>query len=331
LGLPAECLYFTSGGTESNALTIHGVGIRKSGGTLLFSAVEHPSVRENLLLLEGLGKPVASIGVEKDGRVTEARLGQSLENHPHTRFAAIMGVNNEIGSIMDIPGLVTFIRNRGKGPPIHLHSDLVQAAGKIPLNLPAWDLDSASFSAHKIGGPRGIGLLYLRKPLKTLYAGGGQEGGMRPGTENVSGALALAECLERRACPERVKAEYAAAMDRFKGLIRFLRETPGCSLIPQDRQEEDERFSPYILQGAFRGIPGEVMVRGLDDAGFGASTGSACSSASQERPVLAALGLDPQTQREGIRISQGWSTRKEDIAGLCEAIKTFAGRFGFGK
>ena len=335
LGVPAKDIYFTSGGTESNALVLHAMLLRKSNACILASSVEHPSVRENCLVLEQLGKQIASVGVEKDGRVTAATLERALEKHPKTRFAAIMAVNNEIGSKMDIPELVGLIRNRsdrsdgtGGGMPVHVHSDLVQAIGKIPLDIAAWDLDSASISAHKLGGPRGIGLLYLRKSLNPLYTGGGQERGLRPGTENTAGAIALAECLERRGKTAAVGSEYQKASDRFKELIRFLGSLQGCSLIPEDRREEDERFSPYIVQVRFKGIPGEVMVRALDDAGFAVSTGAACSASSQDRPVLVAMGLDTQTGLEGIRISQGWSTTKEEIAGLTNAIQDILARFG---
>ncbi|MDR2484051.1 MAG: cysteine desulfurase [Treponema sp.] len=330
LGVPAKDIYFTSGGTESNALVLHAMLLRKSNACILASSVEHPSVRENCLVLEQMGKQIASVGVEKDGRVTVSTLEKALEKHPKTRFAAIMAVNNEIGSKMDIPELVGLIRNRsgGGGMPVHIHSDLVQAAGKIPLDIAAWDLDSASISAHKLGGPRGIGLLYLRKSLNPMYTGGGQERRIRPGTENTPGAVALAGCLERRGNPATVQPEYQKASDRFKELIRFLGSLQGCSLIPEDRREEDERFSPYIVQARFKGIPGEVMVRALDDAGFAVSTGSACSASSQDRPVLAAMGLDKQAGLEGIRISQGWSTTKEEIAGLTNAIQDILARFG---
>jgi cysteine desulfurase len=281
--------------------------------------VEHPSVRENGAILERLGKPLTRIGVEKDGRISEKTLEAALKKAEDPRLAAVMAVNNETGAVMDIPALAEVLR-KAAGASIHLHCDLVQAAGKIPVDLRSWDVDSASLSAHKLGGPRGIGLLYLRKPLETLCAGGGQEGRIRPGTENTAGALALAECLERRACPETAAAEYGQAAGRWKALIAALKAMPRCTLIPQDREEEDGRFSPYILQAAFRGIPGEVMARSLDDAGFAVSTGSACSSGEQDRPVLAAMGIDKTTAFEGIRISQGWQTAMEDIAALTEGI-----------
>jgi cysteine desulfurase len=329
LGLDPKQLYFTSGGTESNALVLHSLALRKPSPGILFSAVEHPSVRENCLVLERLGKQIALIGVEQDGRVSPSRLEKALEKvermetpgkRTEPRFVAIMGVNNETGSVMDIPGLVKRIRTRG-GAPIHVHSDLVQAVGKIPLDITAWDLDSASISAHKLGGPRGIGLLYLRKPLEPLYTGGGQERGIRPGTESIAGALALASCLESRAVPQQLAAEYEKATERFIQLIRGLRTLPGCFLIPQDRGEADIRFSPYILQVGFKGIPGEVMVRALDERGCAVSTGSACSSGRADRPVLTAMGLDKQASLAGIRISQGWGTTPEDIGSLLETIR----------
>jgi cysteine desulfurase len=285
---------------------------------VLVSAIEHPSVRENALTLKRLGMGMGFIEAERDGRVTACTLDRALQKQPGTRFVSVMTVNNETGAIMDLGELIKITRARG-GAPIHFHSDMVQAAGKIPLDLRAWDPDSASFSAHKIGGPRGIGLLYIRKPLQPLYTGGGQEGGIRPGTENIAGALDLAECLERRA--QAAAETYRRAAGRWKDLILALKGMERCVLIPPDREAEDPRFSPWILQAAFKGIPGETMVRALDDAGFAISTGSACSSSRTERPVLAAMGLDPETAFQGVRISQGWITSSEAIEGLAGAIR----------
>ncbi|GHV53496.1 aminotransferase V [Spirochaetia bacterium] len=322
LGLPPKSIYFTSGGTESNAIVIHSFLLRRTGGRFLYSAVEHPSVRENCAVLARLGKQTGVIPVEADGRVSAETIGRSLEKYPDARFAAIMAVNNETGAVMDMAAIGAELHGRGAGhPPVHLHCDMVQAVGKIPIDLSGWDVDSAALSAHKIGGPRGIGLLYLRRPLETVYSGGGQEGGIRPGTENTAGALALADCLERHGTAEKVTEAYGAAAQRMKKLIRGLASMERCALIPADRGEEDKRFSPWIVQAAFDGIPGEVMVRALDEAGFAISTGSACSSAKAERPVLAAMGIDKQKSLEGIRISQGWSTTDEEIDLLIEAVR----------
>ena len=321
LGVKPERLYFTSGGTESNAIFLHSLLLRKGRGRLLYSGVEHPSVRENCLRLERLGLPVSVIGVEKDGRTSVETLSSALDKHPDTRFVAIMGVNNETGSIMNINALIDVIRSNQEktGLPVHFHCDLVQAIGKTSLGI--GDMDSASFSGHKLGGPRGIGLLYLKKSLEPLYAGGGQENGVRPGTENTPGALALADVLERRANPETVKLEGEKAASRMANFIGNLKGIKRCAIIPEDRGEDDRRFSPWILQLRLEGLPGAVVVRALDDAGVAVSTGAACSSNSSERPVLAAMGLDEKTRLEGFRVSQGWLTREADFDALLLGIE----------
>jgi cysteine desulfurase len=320
LGLKSERLYFTSGGTESNALVLHSQLLRQKKGRLLYSGIEHPSVRENCLKLKKLGLLTGEIGVERHGQVTKDTLARAFEKNADIRFAAIMGVNNETGSLMDIKALVSFVR-MNNGVPVHFHCDLVQALGKIPIDVSDWDPDSASFSAHKLGGPRSLGLLYLKKPLETLYSGGEQEGKVRPGTENVQGALAMADLLERRAKTETVLAEKEKAASRFKYFFRELKKINRCVLIPEDRGEDDERFSPWIVQLRIKGMPGLVMVRALDEAGVAVSTGSACSSSSPERPVLAAMGVDQSARLEGLRISQGWSTVEADLNALLSGIE----------
>ena len=324
LGIPADTVYFTSGGTESNVIPLYSYLARQNSGRLLASAGEHASVTENMQTLERLGKPVGRIPIDSGGRVMPELLSQTLEKYRDARFAAIMAVNNEVGAVNDMAALRDVMRNKEglrsrTGPPVHIHCDVVQAAGKLPLDIAGWDVDSAALSAHKLGGPRGIGLLYLRRPLETLYSGGGQERKMRPGTENVAGALALADCLESRA-PEKRAAEMTAARSRWKHLLSALAKIDRCRIIPAERKSDDEGFSPYIVQAGFKGIPGEVMVRALDDKGFAVSTGSACSSASPERPVLAAMGVEDSLRLEGIRISQGWSTTDEEIDCLLAAI-----------
>jgi len=319
LGIPADTVYFTSGGTESNCIPLYSCVARQNSGRLLASAGEHASITENMRTLERLGKPVGRIPIDSAGRVTPELLSKTLEKYRDARFAAIMAVNNEVGAINDMAALRDVMRNK-EGAPVHIHCDMVQAAGKLPLDIADWDIDSAAISAHKLGGPRGIGLLYLRRPLEALYSGGGQERKIRPGTENVAGALALADCLESHA-PEKRAAEYAAALGRWKRLLSALKQIDRCRIIPAERETNGEGFSPYIVQAAFKGIPGEVMVRALDDMGFAVSTGSACSSASPERPVLAAMGIEDSLRFEGIRISQGWSTADGEIDLLLAAIR----------
>jgi cysteine desulfurase len=321
LGVSSETIYFTSGGTESNCIALYSCLAKQSSGRILASAGEHSSITVNLLTLERLGKPVGHIPIDALGRVTPQLLIKTLEKYSDTRFVAIMAVNNETGTINDIAVLSKLLRNK-ETAPIHLHCDMVQATGKIPLDISG--CDSVSVSAHKIGGPRGIGLLYLKRPLDVLYSGH-QENKIRPGTENVAGALALASCLENHALPEKRNAEYAAARCRWKRLISSLLIIDRCRIIPEGRGIDDDGFSPYILQVAFKGVPGEVMTRTLDDMGFAVSTGSACSSSSKERPVLAAMGIEGSLALEGIRISQAWSSTDAEIdlllAAITEALK----------
>jgi cysteine desulfurase len=264
-----------------------------------------------------MGRPTGKIAVDACGAVTPLTLEKALKQYDDARFISIMAVNNETGAISNMEGLRAVMRSKN---PIHWHCDLVQAAGKLPVNIASWDIDSASISAHKFGGPRGIGLLYMRHPYEVFYKGGGQENNVRGGTVNVEGAAALAQCLESRGS-EKQAGEYREAKERMKNLIRALCAIPRCKIIPSMRLENEDGYSPYILQAAFKGIPGEVMARALDDLGFAVSTGSACSSSSNERPVLEAMGIDEHTRLEGIRISQGYTTSDTDIQLLIEAIR----------
>jgi cysteine desulfurase len=326
LSVPPETLFFTSGGTESNGIALFSNLVKKGQGRILSSMAEHSSVREGIETLEKMGKPTGRIPVDSEGRVTPEIFAKTLAKFEGARFASCMSVNNETGAVTDIASLKDVIRKKtcGGGPPVHLHCDLVQAIGKIPVDISGWEIDSASISAHKIGGPRGIGLLYLRRPMSSeiFYSGGGQENGVRGGTENTQGALCLASCLEKYAEAQTVKAEYSRAFSRWEKLITSLASFDRCTLIPLRRGAPEPRdgFSPYILQAAFKNIPGEVMARALDDLGFAVSTGSACSSSSPERPVLLAMGVEEKLRIEGIRISQGYSTTDEEIDLLVEAI-----------
>ena len=336
LNVPPDTLYFTSGGTESNSIALFSNLLRKGNGRVIAPETEHSSIREGMETLEKMGRPTGKIGVDSTGRVNEHLFAKALEKYKDVRFASVMAVNNETGSITDIASIHSVIRKqRESGAPLHLHCDLVQAVGKIPLDIQNWEIDSASISAHKIGGMRGIGLLYLRSRqggIEAFYAGGGQERKIRGGTENTQGAISLASCLEKHASSQTVKIEYEKAKGRFTKLIKSLISMERCIIIPQVRGTppfietsqaqgiNTEWFSPYILQAAFKDIPGEVMARALDDLGFAVSTGSACSSSSPERPVLMAMGIAENLQIEGIRISQGWSTTEEEIDLLIDAI-----------
>lgn len=319
LGVPPEQLYWTSGASESNAVVLFSL-LRRRGAArgLLTGAAEHPSIRENCAALRSLGIETAAVPVETWGAVTPATLRAALEKQPSTAMIAVMHVNNETGAVADIAALTAAARESARRP-LHFHCDMTQSLGKVSFSLKDFDVDSASFSAHKIGGPRGMGLLYLKKPLTPLISGGGQERGLRSGTENVTGAAAFAAAIER-IFQQAKKADGAAAREHEHRLLDGLCALPQCTLIPRERAAGDPRFSPFIAQAAFAGIPGEVMARLLDDAGFAVSTGSACSAAERERPVLAAMGIEKQSAFEAIRISTSWSTTAAGIDALLDAI-----------
>ncbi|MDR0442748.1 MAG: aminotransferase class V-fold PLP-dependent enzyme [Treponema sp.] len=319
LNVPPNTLYFTSGGTESNSIAVLFNLLRKGQGRVISSLAEHSSIREGMETLVKMGKPTGNISIDSSGRANADFFENALKKYGDVRFAAVMAVNNETGAVTDIASLRE-IKKRSE-PGIHFHCDMVQAVGKIPFDIPLWEIDSASISAHKIGGPRGIGLLYLRRPVEVFYTGGGQENRIRGGSENTQGAVELASCLEQSA-GDKTREEYARAKTRWNKLITSLAAIDRCTIIPQERlgDKEEDGFSPYILQVAFRDIPGEVMARALDDLGFAVSTGSACSSSSPERPVLAAMGISEKLRIEGIRISQGWTTTDAEIDLLLDAI-----------
>uniref|UniRef100_A0A7C3ILW3 Cysteine desulfurase n=1 Tax=Gracilinema caldarium TaxID=215591 RepID=A0A7C3ILW3_9SPIR len=325
LGVRPEQLIFTSGGTESNALVLQSLLVRNSPAGLIYGATEHPSVRETAEQLKRLTVPVMTVQPEPDGRIPKEAVLKALdrakERNMPVKMLALMAVNNETGAVTDIGEIVQAVRTL-PGPAIHIHTDLVQSIGKVPFSLSDSGVDSAAMSAHKLGGPRGIGLLYLKRPIPVLIKGGEQEWGLRPGTENVAGALAFAYCLEQLASKAPLARHYDEAQNRMEALIRGLKKLEKCILIPEDRQGRDQRFSPYIVQAAFPGIPGEVMVRALDNAGIAISTGSACSSGKAERPVLKAMGIDADTAFCSVRFSQGWATTDQDIEQLLEAVTT---------
>lgn len=335
LGVEPEQLYWTSGASEANAIALFSLLRAKSAGRgLLFGAAEHPSVRENALILKELGVPAAQVPLEEYGAPSPQTLQKSLKKHPNTSFIAIMHIQNEVGAIADIAALVHAAKAfslEASRRPVHFHCDMAQSLGKAPFSLRDFDVDSAAFSAHKTGGPRGTGLLYLKKPIIPLVFGGGQERGIRSGTENVEAAVRFSAALEGAIFS--ANKAHEAQLKLINGLLDIER----CSLVPRCRAEawaadaadaaDAPRFSPFIVQAAFSGIAGEVMTRALDDAGFAVSTGSACSVSKNKRPVLEAMGVDSKTAFEAIRISTSHSTTCADVDALLLALQEICKKF----
>lgn len=332
LGVEKDTIYFTSGGTESNHIVLSSELNRMHKGAVLVSAIEHPALREGVKALKQCGIKVVTIMPNKDGVITAQAVMEKVEEN--TTLVCVMAVNNETGVIEPINEIAEALSKKG-GRHIHLHADCVQAAGKVPLSL--CGIDSAAFSAHKICGPRGIGILYLSHTyrIEPFLRGGGQESGIRSGTENVAGAIAAGKCLMRYTigrgnndADRRYKEQCVLTRTFIERIIKI----PSCRIIPESRgemeiEEERKRFSPWIVQAAFMGIPGPVMLRALDDKGFYISTGSACSSKKDGRPVLAAMSVMPEVRECAVRFSFGAHTTERGMDELCSAVYEVVSRF----
>ena len=313
-----ENLAFTSGGSESNSIALLSLLLRREPGTLLYSGVEHPSVADTARMLTHSGWKSIDLPPDTDGRIHPDKLENLLKKHPDTRMVSIMGVNNETGAIQPLKKLCKTVRSMEDGRPIHIHADLVQAAGKTAVDLGDLDVDTASFSAHKFRGPRGVGLFYHRNPkFESFLRGGGQEHGLRPGTENTAGALALTMALEKHGRPDRTLQETS---ERF---ISLLNKIENMTMVPAQRREHPEHYVPNIVALSFPPVPGEVLARVLASDGFAVSTGSACSNNKKGKlpKSMVAMNVPAQTAAGMIRISFSSQTPFEDLEKLVAALK----------
>lgn len=333
LGVKANQVFFTSGGTESDHIPLLSVLTSPAKkGRIILSAIEHPALREECAQLKKLGFDVVSVNPDKNGFVQASSVIEKLTSD--TLFVTVMAVNNETGCIQPVYEIADAVTeaSKGKRRP-HFHVDCVQAAGKIPLDLNHPGIDSAALSAHKISGPRGIGILYLSRPINSFLVGGGQEQNIRSGTENLFGAVAFSKCLEKYY----ISKNNQASQKRFdeqkewtRDFLKSLSQIERCRLVPEirgDFEKSGENFSPWVVQVAFVGIPGNVMVRALDAKGFCISTGSACSAKKQSRPILAAMGASREIQDSAVRFSFGSFTTKKAMDELVEAIKEIVKEF----
>lgn len=326
LGVKPETIFFTSGGTESDQIALLSVLSKPVHGTVLISSIEHPAIREQALVLKKCGWKVESLKADRLGIITPETVKEALMQNPDTYMVCVMAVNNETGIIQPVKEIADIITEvtKGKRRP-KFHVDCVQAAGKIPFDISYPGIDSAAFSAHKICGPRGIGILYMKDETETFLRGGGQEKGIRSGTENVFGAVAFSKVLEKYFIKES-NTEVVNHFNQMKSItadfIQKISGLKGCTLVPEGRTkpENQDLFSPYVIQAAFKNIPGQVMLRALDAKDICISTGSACSNKKASRPVLEAMQV-PQDQREtAVRFSFGPLTKAEDIQALFEAV-----------
>ncbi len=317
-GLGGQILW-TSGGTESDALGVLGAGRTKGKSrNVVVSAIEHPAVKQSAGLLEEFGWALRTLPVSRLGVIECDGIGKVVD--ADTGVLAVMLVNNEIGTIAPVAELAAAAR--AIAPGIHVHCDAVQALGKIPVNVAELGADSVAFAAHKLHGPKGVGALWLSKNarIRSFWAGGGQQDGLRSGTENVPGIAGMGLATEL-ACDDLAAtlANYSAFSDRLieACLAADLRFSVNAKKAPR---------APHVLSLAFDACPAEPLLHVLESRGVLVSAGSACAEKSRKpSPVLTAIAV-PESHGT-LRFSFGRDTTDQDVATaseiLIDAVRSF--------
>lgn len=315
-------LLFTSGGTESNNLAIIGCAManRRAGMHLITTKIEHPAVLEPMRYLEKQGFRVTYLDVDKSGRVRLSDLEQALCED--TILVSIMYVNNEIGSLQPVEEIGSLIKNYRKD--ILFHVDAVQGYGKFLIHPKRMKIDLLSISGHKIHGPKGVGVLYVNEAVKIqpVLFGGGQQRGLRSGTENVPGIAGIGQAVEE------LYTDFANKMNRLYELksyfIEQLMELEGVSVngLPPEGAGAVKETAPHVISASVSGIRAEVLLHSLEDRGIYISSGSACAS---NKPALSetlrAIGLDGELLKSTVRFSFSVETTKEELSYTIEALK----------
>ncbi len=299
---PTEVI-FTSGGSEANNLFVKGAAACLKPGMLAFSAIEHPCVREPAYQLRRTGWTLKEIAVDAQGVIDGEDWQQTLLARP--TLVSVMLANNETGVVQDIARLAAEARASGAW----FHTDAVQALGKLELDFRALGVSAMTLSAHKIGGPLGAGALVLDKrvELAPLIAGGGQERGLRSGTENVAAIVGFGVACERAVARRESESQRLAQL-RAELEVQLLAQ--GAVVFARAA----ERL-PNTVFFAFDNIDGETLVAKLDRAGFACASGSACSSAQPEPShTLLAMGVDPLLARGAVRVSLGRDSTAQELS-----------------
>ncbi|MDR0850260.1 MAG: cysteine desulfurase NifS [Christensenellaceae bacterium] len=307
-------IYFTSGGTEANNWAIRGLAIANSakGNHIITSKIEHHSVLEACKALEKIGFKVTYLDVDKYGLVSIPDLLHYINDK--TVLVSIMAANNEIGTVQNLQTIAKIAHEKG----VVFHTDAVQAIGAVNIDVGAMNLDALSLSAHKIYGPKGIGVLYVKKGIKIepIIYGGSQEKGKRGGTSNVAGAVGLGKAIEIAVRDLSVNSQKLKAMrEYFVKKVSEQIEDISINGHPAQRL-------PGVVNISFHFIEGESLMLLLDMDGIAVSTGSACSSGSLEPShVLVAIGTPPEYAQGSIRFSFGKSTTREEVDYVVESLK----------
>lgn len=310
LGVDGDEIIFTSGGTEANNAALFGA--LPSGAALLFSAAEHSSVRAAGESLGSAGRAVRMVAVDPQGRLDLSSLADALGEGAAGLLSSV-GANNELGTVAPFAEIRAALDSGSAEAPPAWHADCVQMLGKLPVKPRELGLDLASFSAHKVGGPLGVGVLWCSRslPFSPRMVGGGQEGGLRSGTENLPAIAAAAVAIELAVSeqPEYAARTLALAEELWLGIQGAI---PEARLVGPGLDNEGRL--PNTLCVLLPGADGRVLVPRLDLAGLEVSAGSACSSGSIEpSPVLLALGYDEASARAALRLSLGRTTTQAEV------------------
>lgn len=311
IGASPEEIFFTSGGTESDNWAIKGsaFGDYEKRATIT-STIEHHAILRACADIERMGYPVAYLPVDTAGTVDPQILSDWMPNK--TRLVSIMMANNEIGSIQDVAALARTAHEKGA----LFHTDAVQAVGHLPIDVNSLGVDMLSASAHKFNGPKGIGFLYIRSGVSICpyCSGGGQESGMRAGTENIASIVGMAIALKNNC--NKLKENRRHVVELESALVNML----DCSDIQYIRNGSVNRL-PGLMSLSFPGADGEAILHRMDLDGVLISTGSACNSKSTEiSHVLQAIKLDKRYAKGTIRISLGKANSEEDVATIFKAL-----------
>ncbi|MBO4266616.1 MAG: cysteine desulfurase [Lachnospiraceae bacterium] len=311
-------IFFTSGGTESDNLSLIGCAFanRRAGEHIITSKIEHPAVTETMKYLEEQGFSVTYLDVDKSGGVAPESLKEAMRDD--TILVSIMHVNNEIGSMNDIEVLAQTAKSRNPG--VIFHTDAVQSFGKVRIYPKRMKIDLVSVSGHKVHGPKGAGFQYIsdKVKIKPIIFGGGQQKGMRSGTENVPGIAGLGLATEM------VYDDLDQKTDRMYDLkeyfIRELTKLPDTyingldSVYESDLKAAVRKSAPHIVSASFEGVRAEVLLHALEAKEIYVSSGSACSSNKPAKSrTLMSIGLDDSLLDSTIRFSISQETAKEEL------------------
>lgn len=316
LGTSEKNIIFTSGGTESNNLAIQGI-LEKTvnrNKKILTTKIEHSSILDQFKHYEQMGYDVRYVPVDRYGHIDEEFL---LANVKGAVLLALHHVNNEVGTINDVKDIASKVRKINKD--IHIHVDGVQAFGKIPFKVRDFEIDTYSFSSHKIYGPKGVGGLYIKPGtnLRSLFIGGGQEKNLRSGTENMPGIIGFGKAAS--IMRENFESEYNHAIE-LKAYAKDKIE----SEFSDFEFNFDENSSPYIFNVGFRNVRGEVLLHFLENDEIYISTSSACSSNSGGKShVLTELGIDNKLLEGSIRFCFSYEITKADLDIFIEKLKIY--------